>query len=835
MNRKAVTITTGSDSKAYDGTALTEGTATIAGLVTGESVTLTATGSQTEVGSSDNTYAIEWDNAKASNYTVTDNLGTLTVTTNAAAVTLTAPSASKTYDGTALTKATGVTASGLPAGFTIEATASGSQTDAGSSANVVDDGYVIKDADGNDKTANFTNVTTVPGTLTVNRKAVTITTGSDSKAYDGTALTNATAGIEGLVDGETVTLTATGSQTEVGSSDNTYDIEWDNASASNYTVTNNLGTLTVTTSAATVTLTAPSDSKTYDGTALTKATVVTASGLPTGFTVEATASGSQTDAGSSANVVNDGYVIKDADGNDKTANFTNVTKVPGTLTVNRKAVTITTGSDSKAYDGTALTEGTATIAGLVTGESVTLTATGSQTEVGSSDNTYDIEWDNAKASNYTVTNNLGTLTITENAAAVTLTAPSDSKTYDGTALTKATVVTASGLPDDFTIEATASGSQTDAGSSANVVNDGYVIKDANGNDKTANFTNVTKVNGTLTVNPRQVTLTSATASKVYDGTALTKDEVTVGGDGWATGEGATYNVTGTQTNVGTSKNTFTYVLKGGTLAGNYIIKEVEGDLKVTALTDKVTVTITENSGTEKYDGTEKTVEGYEVTGISNPLYTVNDFTFSGNATVSGTNVGIYNMDLKPEDFENISDNFEKVTFVIVDGALEITPVEDEVVVTITENGATYEYDGTEKTVTGYTVTGISNDLYTEDDFTFSGNATVSGTNVGIYDMELKPADFTNTSGNFTNVTFVIVDGALEITPVEDEVVVTITENGATYEYDGTEKTVTGYTVTGISNDLYTEDDFTFSGNATVSGTNVGIYDMELKPADFTNT
>jgi len=30
-------------------------------------------------------------------------------------------------------------------------------------------------------------------------------------------------------------------------------------------------------------------------------------------------------------------------------------------------------------------------------------------------------------------------------------------------------------------------------------------------------------------------------------------------------------------------------------------------------------------------------------------------------------------------------------------------------------------------------------------------------------MELKPEDFTNNNANFTNVTFVIVDGTLEIT------------------------------------------------------------------------
>ena len=170
---------------------------------------------------------------KKGNYTVTDNLGTLTITKNSASVTLTAPSDSKTYDGTALTAdGTGekkVTASGLPSGFTVEATASGSQTDAGESANVVNDGYVIRNAAGEDKTASFTNVAKVDGKLTVNPKAVTITTGSDSKPYDGTPLTKAEANIEGLVEGESVTLAATGTITEEGSTENTYSITWDNA------------------------------------------------------------------------------------------------------------------------------------------------------------------------------------------------------------------------------------------------------------------------------------------------------------------------------------------------------------------------------------------------------------------------------------------------------------------------------------------------------------------------------------------------------------------------------------------------------------------------------
>ena len=87
--------------------------------------------------------------------------------------------------------------------------------------------------------------------------------------------------------------------------------------------------------------------------------------------------------------------------------------------------------------------------------------------------------------------------------------------------------------------------------------------------------------GTLTIKPRSITMTSATDSKVYDGKALTNSTVTVTGDGFADGEGATYNVTGSQTLVGNSENTFTYKLNDGTKAENYVINVVPGTLTVT--------------------------------------------------------------------------------------------------------------------------------------------------------------------------------------------------------------------------------------------------------------
>ena len=98
-----------------------------------------------------------------------------------------------------------------------------------------------------DNRDNYDNdITYVPGTFTINRKSVTVTTGSASKKYDGKALTNTEARIEGLVDGETATVTATGSRINVGSSINTYSIKWGaNTDENNYDVHERLGMLTI--------------------------------------------------------------------------------------------------------------------------------------------------------------------------------------------------------------------------------------------------------------------------------------------------------------------------------------------------------------------------------------------------------------------------------------------------------------------------------------------------------------------------------------------------------------------------------------------------------------
>lgn len=251
---------------------------------------------------------------------------------------------------------------------------------------------------------------------------------------------------------------------------------------------------------------------------------------------------------------------------------------------------------------------------------------------------------------------------------VTLTANSKTVTYNG----KEQTVTGytSNAPEGVTFEGiTATGSGTNAGE--------YTVKFSNGavgkTDTTGKYIVAKTVDGKLTINKCIVTLTSETASKPYDGTPLTKPEVTVGGDGFVEGEVTDIRATGSVTYVseGEVTNTITYTKGANFKADNYTITEELGKLTITPVTDEVTVTITGNTKTVRYNGKEQTVEGYTVS-IDNKLYTADDFTFSGNAKATGTDADTYYMGLKDEQFTNNNNNFKNVKFVVTDGTLTIT-------------------------------------------------------------------------------------------------------------------------------------------------------------------
>ena len=144
--------------------------------------------------------------------------------------------------------------------------------------------------------------------------------------------------------------------------------------------------------------------------------------------------------------------------------------------------------------------------------------------------------------------------------------------------------------------------------------------------------------------------------------------------------------------------------------------------------------------------------------------------------------------------------------------------------TITAASAEKEYDGTPLTDAGYTSTELA-----EGDAFESVTVTGTITEVGTEDNVPSAAVIVDGNEDVTgNYDIEYVNGTLTIKQLSEEVVVTITEHSGEVTYDSEEHTVTGYDVE-ISNELYTEEDFTFSGTDIVSGKNVGTYDMELTP------
>ena len=813
---KALTITADSDTKPYDGTPLTKDSYTSTALAAGDKFdSVTITGSQTVVGTSNNVPSeAKIVNAKGedvtTSYAITYANGTLTVTQKA--VTITAMGNIKTYDGTALTR-NEYTNTALAEGDSIESvTITGSQTIVGKSDNVPSEAKIVNAA-GEDVTDSY-KITYANGTLEVTKRVVVLTSADDEKEYDGTPLTNdeVTVSDPGWAEGEGATYAVTGTQTLVGSSDNTFTYTLtEGTNAANYDITTEFGTLTVTNREVKyeITVEANSNSATYDGDEHTAEGFKTLTFEVDGqtYTVEGlTASVTQVNAGTYPNEITGTAVVKDDEGNDVTAQFA-VIEVDGELVIDQKTLTIKADSGKKEYDGTPLTKNSYTDTGLAEGDEFeSVTVTGSQTVAGSSKNVASAaKIVNANGDdvtdNYAIKYVDGQLTVTANDAAVVIEAASDSKKYDGSALTN-DGYTYTELPEGHTIEAVVEGTITNVGTVANEVTS-HVVKNADGENVTDSFSNITYVNGELKITKRSVTLTSATDEKVYNGTPLTNNNVTVSGDGWANGEGASYDNFASITQVGTTDNTFEYTLNEGTLTGNYDITVVPGTLKVT---QKV-LTITADSGEQVYNGKALTKDSYTNTALAKGDK-FDSVTVTGSQTVVGESANVASAaKIINAAGEDVTASYA-ITY--VDGKLEVT----KKAITVTADSGEKVYDGEALTKNSYT----ADDLAEGDTFA-SVTVTGSQTVVGSSDNVPSEAKIVNTAGEDVTSSYAITyaNGTLEVT----EKKVTITADDATKTYDGSALTLNSYTNTALAAGDRIES-VTVTGSQTVAGSSDNV-------------
>ena len=369
------------------------------------------------------------------------------------------------------------------------------------------------------------------------------------------------------------------------------------------------------------------------------------------------------------------------------------------------------------------------------------------------------------------------------------------------------------------------------------------IKAADFENKSGNFTNVefVIVDGDLVITPASVAIVKIagnTKTVTYNG----KEQTVEGYEITSNPANATVTLVGKAVASGTDANTYPMGLTAANFTAtspNYEKVHVEvtdGYLKINPITDKVTVTVTEKSDTVVYDTNEHSITGYKSMTANNALYDVKKNvaeTQTAAWTAKGTDVGEYPVGIEASDFENTSVNFPNVEFVVVDGALNITPAEN-IAVKIAGSTKTVIYDGTEQTVEGYTVTSNPADATV----TLVGEAVASGTDANTYPMGLKPSDFTATSPNYKKITIEVTDGWLKIDPIADKVTVTVTENSAAVTYDGTEHSVTGYKSMTADNTLYDVEKNVAEKPTkawTAKGTDAGEYPVGIVSGDFRNT
>ena len=247
---------------------------------------------------------------------------------------------------------------------------------------------------------------------------------------------------------------------------------------------------------------------------------ITSGELLEGHIAKVVVSGKQTTVGSSENSIS--ATIVDKNGADVT-DYYKIEYQPGMLRIFHRKLQIMSNTATKPYDGTPLTcqEYTIISGELPAGHIIVPSYPTSITDVGTVENVISATINDAKGNdvtaNYDIVTSSGELTVTKRS--ISLQSASAEKIYDGTSLTGESYSVLSGeLVVGHIVYPTFSASITNAGTILNefVV----VIEDKLGNDVTQNY-NVTLLSGSLTIFPAQITISTGSAIKAYDGTPLT--------------------------------------------------------------------------------------------------------------------------------------------------------------------------------------------------------------------------------------------------------------------------------------------------------------------------
>ncbi len=609
-------------------------------------------------------------------------------------------------------------------------------------------------------------------TVTISKKALTITADDKSMTYGGTvpALTITE---NGLVGSDTLASLGISAYTLASSTSNAghYSIMATGpVGMTNYLPTYNLGTLTI--NKAALTVTADDKSMTYGGAvpALTASTT----GLVNSDTLSSLGISLSTTATSSSNT---GTYTISVNGSATLPNY-NPTYTDGTMTVNKATLSITADDKSMTYGGAvpALTD---TTTGLVNSDTLSSLGISLSTTATSSSNsgTYTISVSGpATLANYTPTYNNGTLTV--NKAALTVTADNKSMTY-GTAVPALTATT-TGLVNSDTLSSLGITLSTTATSSSNA---GTYTISVNGSSTLTNYT-PTYNNATLTIN-------QASAAIVLDAGKLSQTY------------GAVSAVTATTTPAGLS---YTVTYDGSTTlpsnAGTYAVvatineTNYTGSVSGTLTIGKATLTVTADDKSMTYGGVVPALTDTTTGLVNSDTLTSLGVSLSTTAS-SSSSAGTYTISVSgPATLANYTPTYNNGTMTV-----------NKATLTVTADNKSMTYGTPVPALTAATTGLVNSDTLASLGITLSTTAT-SSSNVGTYTISV------NGSAILTNYTPTYNDGTLTINQASAAIVLDAGTLSQTY---GAVSAVTATTTpTGLS---YT---VTYDGSTTLPS-NAGTY------------
>lgn len=485
------------------------------------------------------------------------------------------------------------------------------------------------------------------------------------------------------------------------------------------------------------------------------------------------------------------------------------------VSVEPEKLVISSASAISTYDGEALTDsGWNLVEGeLKEGHELKVTVSGSQSGVGISENyviaTVVDETGADVSEDYNIEYRPGALNVKPRN--IRIIADSEIKLYDGTPLTsdKYKIESSLSLLPSHTVEVTIEGSITDIGEEDNRVT-AVVIKDENGENVTRNY-NVQTTDGKLIVySVDTIVIESDSNAKFYDGAPLTDSDWKLVSGNLVDGDVLKVNVTGTQTNVGTSKNNIQVkvlnaVGKDVTTRYNFLLNP--GNLTVV----HQPITITSADDQKVYDGTPLTNSEYTVS----PAHAmmpgiIFDVKITGSQTRIGSSPNtIISCKITNSQGEDITENYEisyrHGTLTVVDAPEELKPD-----LVFESFGGKKLYDGTPLTNPNWRlVSGEVGEKHIAN-VEVSGSITDAGRADNTIEVKIKDELGNDVSDEYN---IKVIPGVLEVSPIE----ITVETGSAEKIYDGKALTCHDYI---IAPNYYT-DTYTFTVDIIGSQTEVG--------------